>query len=345
MAKKALITGVSGQDGSYLAKYLLSQGYEVYGAGRRRSTVKKWRHAYLGIEDALRYVSFELLEPGNIFNGIKQVEPDEIYNLAAQSVVKASFDQPFYTLDANALGPLQILEAIKVINPRIRFYQASSSEMFGKVRAVPQNENTPFYPRSPYASAKLLAHWLSINYRESYDMHCSNGILFNHESPLRGEEFVTRKITSCFAKIKAGKIPYFELGNLEARRDWGFAGDYVEGMHKMLQQNTSDDYVLATGETHSVKEFAEIAARFAGFELIWQSQGAEVFGLDRKTNKLLIKTNAIYNRPNEVDLLIGDAKKAKEKLSWQPKILFEQLIQDMMEFDLSLETNHSCETA
>lgn len=338
MTKKALITGIAGQDGSYLAKHLLNLGYEVYGADRRRSTLNNWRHAYLGIESAIRYVNFELLEPSNIFNTIKQIEPDEIYNLAAQSFVKASFEQPLYTADVDALGVVRVLEAIKILNPKIRFYQASSSEMFGKVQSVPQNEATSFYPRSPYATAKLFAHWISINYRESYDMHCSNGILFNHESPLRGEEFVTRKITNCLAKIKAGKIPYFELGNLDAQRDWGFAGDYVVGMHLMLQQTTADDYVLATGETHSVKEFIEIAAKIAGFDWVWQGQDEHTLGLDRKTGKTLLKINPQYYRPNEVDLLIGDATKAKTKLNWQAKTAFVKLVEDMMFFDLKLES-------
>lgn len=335
MSKKALITGVSGQDGSYLAKHLLSHGYQVFGAGRRSASDSSWRHRELGIQKDINYLPFELLEYSNILSVIDKIQPDEIYNLAAQSFVATSFDQPLYTSNVDAIGVLHILEAVRTVNPKIRFYQASSSEMYGKVQTIPQTENTPFYPRSPYATAKLYAHWITVNYRESYGMHATSGILFNHESPLRGEEFVTRKITLGLARIKLGLQSHLELGNIEAKRDWGYAKDFVEGMHLMLQQETADDYVLATNETHTVREFIMLAAQIAGFDIAWEGSGVNEVGIDKKTNKTIIKINPAFYRPNEVDLLIGSPEKAKAQLGWTRKISFLDLVTLMMEADLT----------
>jgi GDPmannose 4,6-dehydratase len=336
--KKALITGITGQDGSYLAEFLLNKGYEVHGMVRRSSSDNTQRLGHLLEEDEesgsrlfLHYG--DLNDTGSINRLIDRTEPDEIYNLGAQSDVKISFDVPEFTSDVDALGALRLLESINDINPMIRYYQASSSELFGKVREIPQNENTPFYPRSPYAAAKLYAYWITVNYREAYHLFASNGILFNHESPRRGENFVTRKITKGIAKILKGEQEKLVLGNLDAKRDWGFAGDYVEAMWLILQQKEPDDYVVSTGETHTVREFCEIAFRSAGMELEWAGRGIEEKGIDRKTGRELIAVSSRYFRPSEVNLLLGDSTKAREKLKWAPKVSLEQLAAMMVESD------------
>jgi GDPmannose 4,6-dehydratase len=334
MAKVALITGITGQDGAYLAKLLLDKGYKVFGAHRRTASLNLWRMKELGIADEVGLVPVDLLEYSNIQRTLDKVQPDEVYNLAAQSFVALSFEQPIYTGDVDGLGVVRLLDAIRMVNPEMRFYQASTSEMFGKVQAVPQSENTPFYPRSPYGAAKLYAHWITINYREAYDMHNSCGILFNHESPLRGLEFVTRKITAGLAQIKHGRKGPLELGNLDAKRDWGFAGDYVEGMWMMLQQSHGDDYVLATGEAHSVREFVEVAAGAAGLDIAWKGEGEKAQGIDSKTGQVIVKVNPGFYRPSEVEFLLGDATKARSELGWIPKVTFSQLVEMMMEADL-----------
>jgi len=332
--KKALVTGITGQDGAYLAKLLLEKGYEVWGAYRRSASLNLWRLEELSIRDEIKLISLDLLEYSNIVRALEKVQPDEIYNLAAQSFVALSFEMPLYTADADALGVTRLLEAIRAVNPRTRFYQASTSEMFGKVQETPQTERTPFYPRSPYGVAKLYAHWITVNYRESYGIHASSGILFNHESPLRGQEFVTRKITAGLARIKYAQQDVLELGNLDAKRDWGFAGDYVEGMWRMLQQESPDDYVLATGETHSVREFVELAAEVAGFDLAWEGSGEEERGIDRRTGKVVVRVNPEFYRPAEVDLLLGNPEKAQSRLGWSPRVGFSALVRVMAERDL-----------
>jgi len=313
--KRALITGITGQDGSYLAEFLLDKGYEVFGLKRRTSTVTFERISH--IQDKITMVSADMHDQSSLLNVIKESEPDEVYNIAAQSFVPTSWDQPILTGDVTALGVTRILEAIHTINPQIRFYQASSSEMFGKVRGVPQNEKTPFYPRSPYGVAKVYGHWITVNYRESYHMFCCSGILFNHESPKRGLEFVTRKITNTVAKIKLGLADELRLGNLEAKRDWGYAGDYVRAMWLMLQQDEPDDYVIATGETHSVREFAELAFNYVGLK--WE----DYVVVDEK-----------FYRPAEVHQLVGDASKGRKKLGWEPTVSFQALIEMMVKADL-----------
>lgn len=334
MSKTALITGITGQDGAYLAKVLLEKGYHVHGAYRRSSSVNLWRLEELGIASDVKLEPFDLIEFNNINKTIEKVAPAEIYNLAAQSFVGLSFEQPLYTGDIDGLGVLRILESLRVINPKTKFYQASTSEMFGKVQQTPQTEHTPFYPRSPYGVAKLYAHWITVNYRESYDMFACSGILFNHESPLRGTEFVTRKITTALAKIKNNQQSVLTLGNIDAKRDWGFAGDFVKGMHLMLQQETADDYVLATGETHSVREFIEHAAKIAGFDLFWRGTGVEEEGIDKNTGKAVVKIDPEFYRPAEVDILLGSSEKAKSVLNWKPEVNFKELVEMMMESDL-----------
>ena len=314
--KKALITGITGQDGSYLAELLLSKGYRVCGLVRRLSTPNYWRIEH--ILDRIEILDGDLGDQESLNLAVKETEPDEVYNLAAQSFVKSSFRQPVYTAETTGLGALKLLEAVRYLAPEAKFYQASSSEMFGKVRSTPQNENTAFHPRSPYGVSKLFAHWATINYREGYNLHASCGILFNHESPRRGIEFVTRKISDAVAKISLGKQKELVLGNIDAQRDWGFAGDYVEGMWKMLQQKTPDDYVIATGETHSIGDFVR-----------------EAFAVVGVTNwEKLVKTDSKFMRPAEVDFLKGDASKAKEKLGWFPKTSFKELVKMMVEADL-----------
>ena len=336
--KTAIISGICGQDGAYLAKLLLSEGYRVVGAERRSASGSAWRLEKLGIEKEVIFEESELLESSTVFNILKKYEPQEFYNLAAQSFVKASFDTPIFTGNATGIGVTRILEAIRNFNQDIRFYQASSSEMFGKVQEIPQTELTPFYPRSPYAVAKLYGHWMAVNYRESYDMFCSSGILFNHESPLRGEEFVTKKITSTLAKIKFGQDTVLELGNLDAKRDWGFAGDYVKAMHSMLNVDNANDYVIATGETHSVSEFVEKACTAIGIDLAWEGEGENTVGIDTQNNKRIIKVNSNFFRPAEVDLLIGDPAKAMKELNWKPEHSFESLVEMMILDDL--ESQH-----
>ena len=333
---KALITGVTGQDGSYLAELLLDKGYEVHGIMRRSSSVNTQRiehliRQYIGKTFYLHYG--DLSDAGSLNQLIEKIQPDEVYNLAAQSDVKVSFDIPEYTSDIDALGALRLLESIKEVNPKIKYYQASSSELFGKVKEIPQNEETPFYPRSPYAAAKLYAYWITVNYREAYHLFACNGILFNHESPRRGEYFVTRKITKGIANILNGKQDQLVLGNLDAKRDWGFAGDYVEAIWLILQQKKPEDYVISTGETHTVREFCELAFRDAGMELQWTGKGLDEKGVDRKTGKVLISISRDYFRPSEVDLLLGNSRKAREKLNWEPKVSFERLVSMMVNSD------------
>lgn len=334
--KKAIITGITGQDGAYLSKLLLEKGYEVFGAFRRTSDMHFNNLKFLRIDNKIRFVPLELLEFTNIYRTIEQIQPDEIYNLGAQSFVAISFEIPIFTADVTGIGTLRILEAIRNINPKIKFYQASSSEMFGKVQDIPQNEKTRFYPRSPYAVAKLFAHWSTVNYRESYNMFACSGILFNHESPIRGLEFVTRKITCAVAKIKLGLQKELQLGSLDSKRDWGYAQEYVEAMWLMLQQSEPDDYVIATGETHTVREFAEAAFNSVGIELEWSGIGIDEVGIDKKNGKILVRVNPEFFRPAEVDLLIGDASKAKNKLKWSPKTTFNELVRIMVTNDLEL---------
>lgn len=333
-SKKALITGIRGQDGAYLAKLLLEKGYDVYGADRRSGDSSFWRLKELDIQNEVKIIYMDLLEITNIMRVIEEVQPDEVYNLAAQSFVQASFEQPLLTSDINDTGTLRLLEVLREIKPNTKFYQASTSEMFGKVQEIPQSETTPFYPRSPYGVAKLAAHWMTINYRESFNMFTCSGILFNHESPLRGLEFVTRKITNGIARIIKGQQNQIVLGNLESKRDWGFAKEYVEGMWLMLQQDTPDDYVLATGETHTVQEFIEVAFRMAEVVIEWEGVGALLKGRDKNNGKILIETSAEYYRPAEVDILVGDYSKAKSRLNWQPATKFEDLVSIMVESDI-----------
>ena len=332
--KSALITGINGQDGAYLAAHLLKQGYRVIGAARRSAAHGDSRLVELGIEKDVEIKTIELTESSNITHLIKQLQPDEIYNLGAQSFVAESFASPEYTANVDALAVLRILEAIRAHCPETRFYQASTSEMFGKVQAIPQSETTPFYPRSPYGVAKLFGHWSTVNHRESYGMHATSGILFNHESPLRGPEFVTRKITKTLASIRQGDATVLKLGNMDAKRDWGFAGDYVVGMWLMVQAQEADDFVLATGQTHTVREFVAAAASVCEFDLEWTGTGPAEKAIDRKTGKTIVAVNPEFYRPAEVDLLIGDPSKAKAKLGWQATVTFQQLSEMMMMADL-----------
>jgi len=334
--KSAVITGITGQDGAYLAKSLLEKGYRVYGTYRRTSSSNFWRIEELGITEhpELHLEEYDLTDLGSNIRLLETAKPDEFYNLAAQSFVGVSFDQPVTTAMVTGVGTLKALEAIRMYNRDIKFYQASTSEMFGKVQAVPQNEETPFYPRSPYGVAKLYAHWITVNYRESFGIFGSSGILFNHESPLRGREFVTRKITDSFARIRCGKQEKLELGNLDAKRDWGFAGEYVEGMWAMLQADHPDTYVLATGRTETVREFVNMSAKAAGFDIEWEGQGKDEIGRDTKTGKTLVCINPKFYRPAEVELLIGDASKAKRELGWEAKVTLEELCQMMVEADI-----------
>jgi len=334
--KTALITGITGQDGAYLAKLLLDKGYTVYGTFRRASSVNFWRIASLGVRDhsRLHLVDLDLTDIGAAIRLIQTSHPQEVYNLAAQSFVKLSFDQPITTAEITGLGAVNILEAIRIVDPKIRFYQASTSEMFGKVQSVPQDENTRFYPRSPYGAAKLYAHWMTINYREAYDIFGVSGILFNHESPLRGMEFVTRKITDAVARVKLGMLDVIELGNLDARRDWGYAPEYVEGMWRMLQHDTPDVYVLATGHSATVREFATLAAAAIGMELTWQGAGPDECGIDQKTGKCVFKVSPKFYRPAEVDFLQGSAAKAERELGWRPTTPLSELCRLMVEADV-----------
>lgn len=333
---KAIITGITGQDGAYLAELLLEKGYTVYGTFRRTASVNFWRIEELGIDQHpnLHLVEYDLTDLGSSIRLLQQTEATEVYNLAAQSFVGVSFDQPITTADITGIGPVNLLEAIRIVDPKIRFYQASTSEMFGKVQAIPQKEDTPFYPRSPYGVAKLYAHWMTINYRESYDIFGTSGILFNHESPLRGQEFVTRKITNSIARIKLGKQDVLELGNMDAKRDWGYAKDYVEGMWRMLQADEPDTYVLATNRTETVRDFVSLACKAVDISIEWQGEGESEKAIDTATGKTIVAVNPRFYRPAEVELLIGDPAKAKEKLGWEPKTTLEDLCQMMVEADL-----------
>jgi len=328
--KKALITGITGQDGSYLAEFLLKKGYEIYGMYRRTSMDVFDR---LGtIKHKISLVHGDMTDSSSIIQVIKDTEPDEVYNLAAQSFIPASWTQPVSTGNISALGVTRILESIRLVNPKIRFYQASSSEMFGKVQETPQSEKTPFYPRSPYGIAKVYGYWITVNCRESYGLHASNGILFNHESPRRGKQFVTRKISHSVAKIRMGLQDYFELGNINAKRDWGFVEDYVEAMWLILQQKNPDDYVIATEQSHSVREFVEEAFRVTGMEIKWENSGLEEVG--KSEGKVVVKINPKFYRAAEVDNLVGDATKARKVLGWKPKTGFKELIKMMVDSDI-----------
>jgi len=332
--KKALITGIRGQDGAYLSKLLLEKGYKVYGADRRSGDSSLWRLKELGIDKKIHHIYMDLLEYSNVVEVIKEIKPDELYNLAAQSFVAVSFKQPLLTAEIDALGVLRILEAVRLFSPKTKVYQASTSEMFGKVQSIPQNEKTPFYPRSPYAVSKLFAHWICVNYRESYDLFVCSGILFNHESPLRGIEFVTRKISYTVARIYNGFDEKIVVGNLDSKRDWGYAEEYVYGMWLMLQQKKADDYVLATGETHTVREFIEKAFETVGIDIVWKGKGVDEKGYDRKTGKVLVEVSKEFYRPAEVDLLLGDPSKAEKELGWKAKTKFEELVKMMVSADI-----------
>jgi GDPmannose 4,6-dehydratase len=339
--RAALITGVTGQDGAYLAEFLLNKRYIVHGIKRRSSSFNTGRvdHLYQDPhETGQRFVLHygDMTDATNLIRIVQDTQPDEIYNLAAQSHVHVSFETPEYTANADGLGTLRLLEAIRILGmeKRVRFYQASTSELYGRVQEIPQRETTPFYPRSPYAAAKLYAYWVTVNYREAYGLHASNGILFNHESPIRGETFVTRKITRAVAGIKLGRQEPLFLGNLDAKRDWGHARDYVEGMWRILQQTEPDDYVLATGETHSVREFVEKAFAEIGVRIAWEGAGVEEKGLDARSGRVLVQVDPRYFRPTEVDLLVGDPSKARSKLGWQHKVSFEQLVAEMVAADV-----------
>ena len=334
--KKAIITGITGQDGAYLAQFLLTKGYEVYGTYRRTSSVNFWRIEELEIDKNpnLHLIEYDLTDQANSVRMVRSIKPDEIYNLAAQSFVGVSFDQPIATTHITGLGCLHLLEAIRIVDPTIKFYQASTSEMFGKAQEIPQKEITPFYPRSPYGVAKLYAHWMVINYRESYNIFAISGILFNHESPLRGKEFVTRKITDAVAKIKLGLQDYLELGNMDAKRDWGYAKDYVEGMYLMLQAKKPETYVLATNRTQTVRDFVTMAFKGAQIELEFKGTGQDEVAIDKSTKKIVVKVNPKFYRPAEVELLIGDPQKAKDLLGWEPKSTLEELCAMMVKEDL-----------
>ncbi len=334
MTKTAFITGVTGQDGAYLSELLLRKGYKVYGGYRRTSSPNFWRLDELKVLNEVELMEVDILDTGNLIRVFDKVKPDEIYNLAAQSFVAVSFEKPVLTGEITAIGVTRVLEAIRIVNPKIKFYQASSSEMFGKVQDSPQKESTPYYPKSPYASAKLYGHWQTIIYRESYDIFGCSGILFNHESPLRGIEFVTRKVSDAVARIKNGVQDYFEIGNMDAKRDWGYAKEYVEGMWKMLQQPAPKDFILATNENHSVREFIEHAFAVVGISVKWKGSGVSETGIDAKTGKTLVKINPKFFRPGEVDMLLGDYSMAKKELGWSPIVKFNELVEIMVKRDL-----------
>ncbi|CAD9226546.1 GDP-mannose 4,6-dehydratase [Burkholderia cenocepacia] len=336
MSATAIITGITGQDGTYLAQLLLEKGYKVYGTYRRTSSVNFWRIEEVGImgHPNLHLVEYDLTDLSANIRLLQTSQATEVYNLAAQSFVGVSFEQPNTTASITGVGALNLLEAIRIVNPGIRFYQASTSEMFGKVQAIPQVESTPFYPRSPYGVAKLFAHWMTVNYRESYGIFGCSGLLFNHESPLRGREFVTRKITDSMARMRLGKQDVLELGNLDAKRDWGFAKEYVEGMWRMLQADQPDTYVLATNRTETVRDFATMAGKAAGYDLVWEGRDEKEVGIDRLSGKTIVRINPKFYRPAEVDLLIGDPRKAREELGWEPRTTLEDLCQMMVEADI-----------
>ena len=330
--KKALITGITGQDGSYLAEFLLEKGYKVYGIMRRKSKVDYGNIEHL--VDKVELIYADMTDIVSLMNAIKISDADEIYNLAAQSFVATSWEQPIATADIDAMGVLNILEAMRNVKPNAKFYQASTSEMYGKVQAIPQNEETQFYPRSPYGVAKLYGHWITKNYRESYDIYACSGILFNHESERRGLEFVTRKITDAAVRIKLGVQDCLELGNIDAKRDWGHSEDYVRAMWLMLQQEKPDDYVIATGETHKVREFVELSFKYAGIDVVWSGAGVDEIGKDKATRKVVVKINPKFYRPAEVKLLLGDATKAKKDLNWETEVSFSELVKRMVQSDL-----------
>ena len=335
--KTAVITGITGQDGAYLTELLLGKGYTVYGTYRRTSSVNFWRLEELGVQNHpnLHLVEYDLTDLSSSIRLLQNSGATEVYNLAAQSFVGVSFEQPITTAEITGIGPVNLLEAIRIVNPKIKFYQASTSEMFGKVQAIPQIESTPFYPRSPYGVAKLYAHWMTINYRESYNIFATSGILFNHESPLRGREFVTRKITDSVAKIKLGKLPVLELGNIDAKRDWGYAKDYVEGMWRMLQAAEPDTFVLGTNRTETVRDFVTMAFKATGVDIDWKGRDEHEQGFDASTGKVLVKINPKFYRPAEVELLIGNPAKAKATLGWEPKTTLEELCRMMVVADLA----------
>lgn len=335
--KRALITGVTGQDGSYLAELLLEKGYQVYGLMRRKSKLEYGNVEH--IKDKITIIYGDVTDPISVINAMKQSQADEVYNLAAQSFVGTSWEQPLATAHIDALGVTNVLEAIRMVKPEAKFYQASTSEMFGLVQEVPQKETTPFYPRSPYGVAKLYGHWITKNYRESYNLYACSGILFNHESERRGKEFVTRKITDAVARIKLGLQDKVELGNMDSKRDWGHAKDYVEAMWLMLQQDEPDDYVVATGETYKVREFVELSFKYVGIEIEWQGEGVDEVGIDKATGKTVVAINPQFFRPAEVELLLGDPTKAETKLGWERKVSFEELVKRMIETDLQLIKN------
>lgn len=334
MAKTAFITGITGQDGAYLAELLLEKGYKVFGGYRRTSSPNFWRLEELNLMKDVELMEVDILDTGNLIRTFDKIKPDEIYNLAAQSFVAVSFEKPVLTGEITAIGVTRVLEAIRIVNPKIKFYQASSSEMFGLVQEIPQKESTPFYPKSPYATAKLYGHWLTINYRESYNIFGCSGILFNHESPLRGIEFVTRKVSDAVARIKTGKQEFFEVGNMDAKRDWGFAKEFVKGMWLIMQQPKPKDFVIATNENHSVREFIEHAFNYVGITIRWQGAGVNESGIDEKTGKTIVKINPKYFRPGEVDQLLGDYSLAKKELGWEPKVKFKELVEIMVQRDL-----------
>ena len=332
--KRALITGINGQDGSYLAELLLEKGYEVYGLMRRKLVTTFGNIAHR--KDEIKFIYADMIDLVSLINAMQISQADEVYNLAAQSFVGTSWEQPAATADIDGIGALNILEAIRTIKPDAKFYQASTSEMFGLVQAIPQNEDTPFYPRSPYGVAKLYGHWITKNYRESYDMYACSGILFNHESERRGKEFVTRKITDAVARIKLGVQDVLELGNLDAKRDWGHAKDYVKAMWLMLQQDKADDYVIATNETRTVREFVEKAFKCVDIDIVWEGNSIDEVGKDSKTGKTLVRINTEFFRPAEVDILIGDPAKAEKALGWKREVTFEELVERMVKNDLKL---------
>ena len=335
MTRTALITGITGQDGAYLARLLLGKGYRVHGVLARRSTDTLWRLREVGVLDDVELFDGDITDLSAMIRIVEQSKAEEIYNLAAQSFVGTSWSQPILTGEVTGLGAVNLLEAMRIVNPKARFYQASTSEMFGKIREPVQNEDTPFYPRSPYGCAKLYAHWMTVNHRESFGLHASSGILFNHESPLRGIEFVTRKVTDAASRIKLGKLDTLELGNLDAKRDWGFAKEYVEGMWRMLQAEEPDTFVLATGRTETVRDFVEMAFKGAGIGLRWEGSGEKEIGVDADGGRTLVRINPKFYRPAEVELLIGDASKAREVLGWEAKTSLEQLCQMMVDADLA----------
>ncbi len=339
--KKALITGITGQDAAYLAELLLTKNYHVFGTYRRTSSTNFWRIQELGIENHpnLTLIEYDLIDLSSAYRIVSEIEPDEIYNLAAQSFVGVSFTQPVATANITGIGALNLLEAIRTINPKIKFYQASTSEMFGKVKEIPQSEETPFHPRSPYGFSKVFAHWATLNYRESYDIFATSGILFNHESPLRGKEFVTRKISDAVSKIYLGKQSLLELGNLDAKRDWGYAKEYVDGMYRMLQADKAGTFVLATNKTQTVRDFVSLAFKTVDIDLIWRGKEEKEEGIDQKSGKVLVKVNPKFYRPAEVDLLIGNADKAERELGWKAQTDLKDLCEMMVMKDLERNKN------